>query len=217
MAGGRTAGRALPSADGRAILSTSSQPGRDRTILRLWLIGSDLQLRRQAWTATSARHEGVRQEPGVRTDTVEAVEIRWAAFVGDRIASSSRLGQLRIFDAEGVKPLFTLEGSPGRPALTPDGSKIALFTGNAVTLVDPAAGTVVSTCWIGPLPPQPVLAFSPDGAKLAIGGNGKALLVNLASGDVQQARSCPGSTSPTPACTTSRSVGRGDACSRTAA
>ena len=174
------------SPDGRSILSTSSQPGRDRTVLRLWLVGSDGQLRRQAWTPHIARHDGIRLDPGVRAEAGDALEIRWAAFVGDRIASSSRLGQLRIFDAEGGKPLYTLEGSPGRPALTPDGSKIALFTGNAVTLVDPAVGTVVGTRWIGPLPPQPVLAFSPDGTRLAVGGNGKALLVNLASGDVQQ-------------------------------
>jgi hypothetical protein len=176
------------SPDGRAILSTYALPGRDRNTLRLWLVGSDGQLRRTAWTPHSpARPDGFRQEPGERTDPATAQEIRWAGFVGnDRIASSSRTGQMRIFDADGAKPLTSIEGSPGRPAITPDGTKIALLVGSAIALLDPYAGAILGTHAIGSLPPHPALSFSPDGSKLAIGGNGKATLIELTSGNVQQ-------------------------------
>ncbi len=177
------------SPDGRAMLTTSNQPGRDRTVLRLWVVSSDGQLRKTAWTAhTTARPDGIRQEPGERTDTVTALEIRWAAFVAnDRIASFSRIGQLRIFDSDTGKPLFFLNGSPGRPTVTPDGAKIAVFAGNSIAMVDPYLGTVVGSRWVGPLPQHPVLAFSPDGSTLAIGGNGKAKFLNMTSGDVRDA------------------------------
>lgn len=176
------------SPDGRAILSTGANPGRERGILRLWLIGSDGQLRKLAWIPHSlSRPDGIRLEPGEQPESAVGQEIRWASFVGnERIASSSRSGQLRIFDTDGAKPLTNLEGSPGRPTVTPDGTKVVVFTGNAITLVDPVAGTVIGTRWIGSLPQHPALAFNPDGSTLAIGGNGKLLLLNMATGDVRQ-------------------------------
>jgi hypothetical protein len=176
------------SPDGRAILTTGNLSGRDRCVLRMWIIRSDGQLQKLAWMAhTPIRSEGCLQEPGDRFDTTAATEIRWAAFAGsDRIVSSSRMGQLRIFETENAKPVAYLEGTAGRPAVTPDGSKVALFTGNAVTLLDPVSGTVIGTKWVGPLPAHPVLAFSPDGGKLAVGGNGKLLVVSMTSGEVQR-------------------------------
>ncbi len=177
------------SADGKAFLSTNVQSGKERGVLRLSVIGTDGQLRRIAWTPhSSARPNGIRYEIGERTDALAAQEIKWAGFVGnDRIVSVSRLGQLRVFDTDGAKPLTSVEGSPGRPAVSPDGSKVAILTGNAVTLVDPVEGKVIGTRWVGNLPSHPALAFSPDGSKLAIGGNGKAVFLDLVSGDVQEA------------------------------
>jgi hypothetical protein len=176
------------SPDGRAILTAFSQPGKERNTLRLWFIGSDGKLRKLAWVPhPPSRPDGILQDPSYRNDSSASQEIRWAGFVGnDRIVSFSRYGQLRVFDTDGANPLFSLEGSECRPALTPNGSKIAVLTGNAVTLVDPIAGAVIGTRSVGQVPQHPALAFSPDGSKLAIGGNGKALLLNLTSGDVQQ-------------------------------
>lgn len=174
------------SPDAHAFLSTSSQPGsRDRTVLRLWLIGSDAQLRRSAWSPHIPRLDGIRQDAG---ELADPLEVRWAAFAGnDRVVSSSKLGQLRIFDTETAKPLYSLEGSPGRPALTPDGSKVAILIGTSVALIDPVAGAVIGVRPVGSLPPYPALAFSPDGSKLVVGGNGKAVVMDLAGGEIRTA------------------------------
>src|SRR5207244_8181618 len=68
---------------------------------------------------------------------ISSIEVRWAAFVGnDRIASASRAGQLRVYEADGLKPLATIDASMGRPAISPDGTKVAFLAGNSVALLD---------------------------------------------------------------------------------
>jgi hypothetical protein len=168
------------SPDGRSILATHPQYGRERSMLRLWVIGADGQLKRWQTTAHTAPRDGLRAEvPVISTD------IRWAAFVGERVVSMSRAGQLRVFDTEGLKPLATIDATPCRPAITPDGTKLALLVGPSIALVDPQTRKVVGTRWIGQAPPHPVLRFSPDGTKLAIGGNGRVVILSLITGQFQ--------------------------------
>jgi hypothetical protein len=176
------------SPDARTILTTHFQAGRERTNLRLWTISADNQLRRSVWTPfLTPRPDGFRVEPGEQPETTEIQEIRWAAFVGpDRLVAASRSGQIRVFETKGGKPLTVVEGSACRPTLTPDGTKVAFLTGDSVALLDPIAGAVVGTRWVGPIPQRAALAFSPDGARLAIGGNGKILLMSLTTGDIQE-------------------------------
>lgn len=169
------------SPDGRSILSMSSQGG--RTHLRLWVIGLDGQLKRWNWAPHSPLRDGMLADPGIADS---GTDIRWAAFAGiDRVVSASRAGQLRVFDTDGLKPLATIDASPSRPGLSPDGSKVAFLLGTSVALLDTRALKLVGTRWVGPAPPHPVLAFSPDGARLAIGGNRRLVLLTLASGDLQ--------------------------------
>lgn len=169
------------SPDGRSILATSSRAGHGRGSLRLWVIGSDGQLKR--WTALAH----TTQRDGQRSDSLVAAgtEIRWAGFVGDRAVSMSRSGQIRVFDIEGLKPTASFDGSPCRPDVTPDGTRIAFLVGPLVALLDPATRKITGTRWVGIPPPHPVLRFSPDGSTLAIGGNGRAILLNLSSGQFQ--------------------------------
>jgi hypothetical protein len=173
------------SPDGRGILATYPQPGRDRGVLRLWVAGTDGQLKRWNCTAHAPPREGLRLDSANQATESLAHEIRWAAFVGDRVVSASRGGQVRVFDTEGLKPLAGIDATPCRPAVTPDGAKVAFLIGSHVALLDPAARKIVGMRWVGTPPPHPVLAFSPDGAKLAIGGNGRLVLLDLTSGHFQ--------------------------------
>jgi hypothetical protein len=176
------------SPDGRQILAMHPTSGKERATLRMWMVGSDGQLKRWTWTPhTPPRSEGLRVEAGVRLDAASSVEVSWAGFVGnDRVVSSSRAGQLRVFDTDGLKPLASIDASPGRPAVTPDGTRVAFLVGSSVALLDPATAKVIGTRWLGTPPPHAALAFSPDGSKLAVGGNGKLAILDLATGDVRQ-------------------------------
>jgi len=169
------------SPDGRSILATHPQPGRDRGSLRLWVIGGDGQLKRWSTAAHTVPREGLRSDASIAGST----EIRWAEFLGERVVSISRAGQLRVFSTEGLKPLATIDASPCRPAVSPDGTKVAFLIGPLVALLDPQTRKITGTRWIGQAPPHPVLRFNPDGSKLAIGGNGRALILNLTSGEFQ--------------------------------
>ncbi len=175
------------SPDGRFILVTGQNPGRNRETLRLWLVEEGEQLKRWQWVPHDVPEAGPpRSDSGKRLSAAEAVEVRWAAFVGnDRIVSTSRGGQLRVFNTDGQKAVATLDASPCRPAITPDGTKVAFLAGEDVALLDPTAGKVTHTRPLGPPPPYPVLAFSANGKNLAVGGNGKAALMDLATGEVR--------------------------------
>jgi hypothetical protein len=169
------------SSDGRSILATHATTGRERGVLRLWVIGADGQLKRWASTAHKLTRDGVRADASATASN----DIRWAGFVGERVVSIARSGQIRVFDTEGLKPLATIEATPCRPAVTPDGTKVAFLLGPLVALLDPATRKVVGTHWVGTPPPHPALRFSPDGSKLAIGGNGRAVILSLATGHFQ--------------------------------
>jgi hypothetical protein len=172
------------SPDGRMILATAPPAGKARNTLRLWSAGSDSQLKRWSWTPHTVPATRGSGKDGLKDG--EAVDVRWAAFVGnDRVVSMSRGGQLRVFDPDGNKLLATLDATPCRPAVTPDGTRVAFLAGEEVALLDPVGGRVSQPRRVGPPPPHPALAFSPDGSRLAVGGNGKAILMETATGSAR--------------------------------
>jgi hypothetical protein len=174
------------SPDGRMILACSPS-GKDRSTLRLWLIGSEGQLQRWEWTPHTAPAGGAIRTASGRTLTeAESMYVKWAAFVGsDRIVSASEGGQVRVYNTEGPKLLATIDATPCRPAVTPDGSRVAFLAGENVALLDVAGARVASTRYLGPPPNYPVFAFSPDGTRLAVGGNGKLLLMDMKTAAVE--------------------------------
>jgi hypothetical protein len=170
------------SPDGRSILATHpKKTGRERSILRLWVMGPDGELKPWSTTAHTLPRDGIRTD----SPTSGSIEIHWAGFLGERVVSMSRSGQLRVFNTEGLKPIATIDASPCRPAVTPDGTKLAFLIGPSVALLDPLTRKIVGTRWVGQAPSHPVLRFSPDGSKLAIGGNGRMLLLNMTTGEFQ--------------------------------
>lgn len=174
------------SPDRRSVLTTAPQGGRGRDVLRLWLIGSDDQLKKWTFPPHTIPEVPPRSTGGRPLTEAESVEVRWAAFVGnDRVVSMSRDGQLKVFDTDGPRLVAGLDATPCRPAVTPDGTRVAFLAGESVALLDPVARKVVGTRVIGPPPPHPVFAFSPDGKQLAVAGNGRVILLDLAAGTVR--------------------------------
>jgi hypothetical protein len=169
------------SADGRSILASAPPSSRNRGVLRLWVIGPEGQLKPWSATAHTAPSEGLRTD----STTTGNTDIRWAAFFGERVVSISRGGQLRVFNNEGLKPVATIDATPCRPAISPDGTKVAFLVGPSVALLDPQTRKITGTRWVGQPPPHPVLRFSPDGSKLAIGGNGRVVILNMTTGEFQ--------------------------------
>ena len=168
------------SPDGRSILATHAFSGAERRPAACGSSAQDGQLKRWSCIAHKLTRDGVRTDSSV----IASNDIHWAGFVGERIVSISRTGQVRVFDTEGLKPVATIEASPCRPAVTPDGTKVAFLVGPLVALLDPVARKITGD-WVGLPPPHPALRFSPDGTKLAIGGNGHAVVLNLTTGHFQ--------------------------------
>lgn len=177
--------------DGRRVLAVRS-PGEGRTDhLELWTIAEPNKLRQQPWQP----HDTVRAAPGellavggegdpARPDPGR--DVRWAAFAGgNRIASASRAGQVRVFDADTLKRIGTIDAVPATPALTPDGSKVVFLTPAGAALLDPADAKVLGVRSVGTPPADPVLAVSPDGKALACAGKEAVTLLDLTGGSVR--------------------------------
>jgi hypothetical protein len=177
------------SPDGRSILTSSPAPGKRRETLHLWQFLSNGKLRPWSWEPHEVPAAGPpTTDSGRQLSPGEAVEVRWAAFVGtDRVVSMSWGGQLRVWNPDGPELLASIDTTPCRPAVTPDGTRVAFVAGESVALLDPTAARVIDTRPIGPPPPYPALAFNPEGTRLAVGGNGKALVLDLADGTVRHA------------------------------
>jgi hypothetical protein len=178
--------------DGRRVLAVRS-PGEGRTDqLELWTIGEGNKLRQQSWQphdtlAVPADADVLVIGAGPDSNQADpSRDVRWAAFAGPgRIASASRAGQLRVFDAETLQRVGTIDTTPAVPTLTPDGAKVVFLTRAGVALLDPVDAKVIGVRPVGAPPADPALAVSPDGKTLACAGNGRVNLLDLTTGTVR--------------------------------
>lgn len=180
--------------DGRRVLA-ARPPGEGKTDqLEVWTIDEPDRLARRSWQP----HDSLAIAPGADVLVVAAGpdsnqadparDVRWAAFAGpDRIASASRGGQLRVFEADSLHRLGTIDALPAAPALTPDGSKVVFLTKAGAALLDPHDAKVVGVRSVGEPPADPALAVSPDGKTLAVAANGRANFLDLTTGTVRTA------------------------------
>lgn len=177
------------SLDGRRILVCRDGANTRHDVLAVWSVGADQSLQRKSWQPHSP--------PEVGSDVLSAsdligdfgpeatLDVLWAAWVGaDRIVSASHAGQVRVFDANTLTQLGTIDAVPGRPAVTPDGKKVAFLVKNGVALFDPATCTITGTRRTGHVPPPASLAVSPNGQILAVGGSGLIAFLDLSTGGV---------------------------------
>lgn len=108
------------------------------------------------------------------------------AFSGDgrRLLSASADKTLRLWDPDAAAAIrsIPMPGQIGAIALSPDATRIAAATGNAVTIFDADTGKPIREL-NGHLGPIVAIAFSPDGQRLASAGADKtARLWDVATG-----------------------------------
>lgn len=131
-------------------------------------------------------HDRIVLNPNAGGGKDAGLNVRWAGFVGtNRVASASEDGQVRVFSADTLLKIGTLEGTTGlAPTVTPDRKRLLAHAAGMVVLIDPTECAAVATkAW--PLPSGPTaLAASPDGKTLACAKYGRVRFLGLTSGEV---------------------------------
>ncbi len=151
-------------------------------VLTVFTVSPDFKLSVRAVEA----HHRIALNPNAGGGKDAGLNVRWAGFVGtNRVASASEDGQVRVFNADTLLKVGTLEGTPGlAPTVTPDRKRLLAHTADSVVLIDPAECVAVGTkAW--PLPGGPTaLAASPDGKTLACAKYGRVRFLGLTTGEV---------------------------------
>jgi hypothetical protein len=180
--------------DGHRLLAVRP-PGEGRTdLLEQWVIEEPDRLRRKSWQphdTLDIAASGDVLVSGAGPDSNQADpgrDIRWAAFAGTgRVVSASRAGQLRVFDADTLQKVGSIDAVAATPAVTPDGARVVFLTRAGAALLDPLDAKVVGVRSVGEPPAEPVLAVGPNGRMLACAGNGRVNVLDLTAGTVRAA------------------------------
>ncbi len=149
--------------------------------LTVFTVTRDYQLTQK----TVIAHDRIVFNPIDASANSREMVVRWAGFVGTKwLASAAEGGQVRLFSADSLERLGTLDGTPGlAPCVTPDRKLLIAHAGGKAVLLDPARGEAVAAkAW--PLPSgQKALAASPDGATLACARDGRVRFLTVKTGE----------------------------------
>ena len=149
--------------------------------ITVFTVGADGRLTRRTVDA----HDVIVLNPAEAAGKEKDLVVRWAGFVGnDRVASAAVGGQVRVFRADSLARVGTLDGTPGlTPCVTPDRKQLVAHTAGKAELIDPAQCQAVATRpW--PLPSGLAnLAASPDGTTLAFAKLGRVRFLAVKTGE----------------------------------
>lgn len=180
------------SPDGRRILTRKGDLNDKKETLTVWTVTDGNELKSKSFKPHDVESNDIGggaiivehglTDPSQKTD---GPNVEWAAFVGpNRIVSSAKSGQLRVYDATTFARLGSIEATRALPAVTPDGTKVCFVIRNGLALLDPETAQVVGAKWIGTVPELPVVAVSPDAKTVAVGGTGKVRYLDLTTAEV---------------------------------
>lgn len=172
-----TAGQMAPIAlhdDGRQVLMRRDEFGfgnQDR--LEIWTIEEDGPRTSLVWTPYGKAWAGKK-------------DVMWAAFLDDaRLVTSSRGGQVVVWDYPSLDPLYTLDLCDGAvPALSPDRKLIGFCNGDELGLFDIDRHSVIARTATPRKLQWPTLAFSPSGGRLGCVANDEVLAWDVATGEL---------------------------------
>lgn len=168
--------------DGRRFLGRSNGGDqRQRNTLHMWTIAAGDKLPVRTW-------QPFKDSDTMSTNTLEYDTVRWAGFVGQQhLVTVCGAGSLTLWHVDTLQKVGVFSEAKGYPAVTPDGNRLVFATADSLVLLDPVAGRVVGSRFVGELAKDPVVAFDPSGTRIACGGTGKITILDLKSGRISNA------------------------------
>ncbi|OWK45274.1 hypothetical protein [Fimbriiglobus ruber] len=109
--------------------------------------------------------------------------LTWGGFVGgNRVATLTAAGRFEVWAADTLARVGWFDAVPCVPAVSPDGTAVAVQVPTGVALYSATTGTVVGTRGVPEIPTYSIFAFRPNAGAIACVGEGRVVTLNLESG-----------------------------------